>query len=340
MAISSNLKKILVILGVVALLSLTTFKIAQADSNTSSATSTAADCTVFNDASAAAMKNQMNILDKFMTVAQKGMQKAVKNSCISALSNLDFNLSSLIPDFNLFGMLLEAAINKFTSYITSQICEAIYSVVGEWNGIMGEIKKEWNVNSAFEQWGNDVLMEIPGGSTGFGSGGAGSTSSGTYSIYSGSSPMEGSGSSTGTGTGTGSSSSSKTCVETLAGTVCTDGSTSSNSLGNIAGNSTSGSAVGAEAYRLQELCNKATAAYESSKLSSGYGAEGNPSLKASATSACQTVANYKKQYADILGANAGDTATTGSTVYGQSSTSDVIYGQSGSSSSAVTLPVR
>lgn len=123
------------------------------------------ECQMMNSAVSNAVKNQMSIVDMFMNSAEKNMSRVMNNSCLSALQMLNFNLAALIPDFSIFGALLDAAINKVVTYLTDQVCQAINSTIGDWNQIVNDLKVDFNVNSQLESWADGVLMEVPGGNS-------------------------------------------------------------------------------------------------------------------------------------------------------------------------------
>ena len=161
-------------------------------------------CDDFKSASSNALKNHLSIVSEFMGKTEKAMQSVVNNSCITALSMLNFDLSSLIPDFNLFGIILQTALSKFTQFLTAKVCDAVNNVVGDWNNIIGAVSGNWSVNSAIENWGNGVVQTFP-----IGTGGSGISSGGGGSSIDLITP--------GDKTGT-------QCVTTNMGKVCTDGS--------------------------------------------------------------------------------------------------------------------
>ena len=126
---------------------------------------TQAECNAFKAATEAAMKNQLMIVNSFMSSANSTMQSAVskKNSCIGALAILDFDLSKLVPDFGLLGMLLNTAINRIVTGVINRACAALTDVMNKpseiWNSIIGGI----NINDQFQNWASGINYGLPGG---------------------------------------------------------------------------------------------------------------------------------------------------------------------------------
>jgi hypothetical protein len=274
-----------------------TAAIAQADQTTATTSSSTQECKVFNAAVTTAMQNHMSLVDRFMSSAQKGMDKAMNNSCLSAIQMLNFNLSSLIPDFNIFGKILELAIEKFTQYLTSQVCQAINSVIGDWNNIVSQLTVDWNVNSQIEKWGNDVVMSVPGGSSSLLT--PGSSGGGLVNLID---PNQ----------TTGSGSSGSNCIETLAGKSCTDGSLTPPSNGNSGSSSGSGSLdntgtvngsqVGAEYERMKASCAEAQSTWLN-YIAGDASLTQIENKRLDALSVCKTAQSYYSQYQSYLGSS-------------------------------------
>lgn len=230
-----------------------------------------AECNSFKSASQTAMQNQLSIVNQFMSAASGQMQAAVskKNSCIGNLALLDFDMSKLIPDFGLLGMLLNTAIDKLVNGVINRACSAISSVLdkpGEiWNSIMGTL----NINGQFQDWAAGIDYKIPGvGSSGSGSGtGGGPTPTAPIGGVDGG-PLN--------------------CIETVNETVCTDGSTRP---GGVDRESPNGAQIGAEYGRLLAACTGAMAADE---------AGGTGTTSADTKAACQALQNYINRYRPYL----------------------------------------
>lgn len=303
-----------------------TAAIAETDGSTQTGTTTTQDCKVFNTAVSAAMQNHMSIVDRFFTSAQKGVKSAMNNSCLQAIQLLDLNLAGLIPDFNIFGKILDLAVEKASAYITSQVCQAVSSVIGEWNGIVGALKVDWNANTELEKWGNSVVAEVPGGNAPL--------------LNSNSQGVVGSGGSINLldEAKKGAGSTPVNCYQTLAGTVCSDGSSgtgASSGAGTSTGtdyasNSVNGAQVGAQYAQLKQACSTAQSQWSSAK-SSQAGVSYIERLRLSAVSTCKTAQDYYSTYQTYLSSAGPVSIMTGLNTPTQS-TSD--------SASSYSLPVR
>lgn len=162
-----NLLRLIAASAVVAIFVGFTTVSAIEDSNTQVITP---ECQAMSSGASSALKNRLGLTRDFYQETEKSMKAAVNMSCISAMSLLNFDLSSLIPDFNVFSMLLQAAIDRFVKIITDKVCDALGSIVGDWNQIIGSINDSLDIVSAVERWGNGVPQEFDfGGGGSFGS---------------------------------------------------------------------------------------------------------------------------------------------------------------------------
>ena len=168
-----NVPQLLAIVALVLAVLLGALNARAQESSGTTTPATTEECKVFNDAASNAMKNHLSLIDRFMLSAEKSMQKAIQNSCISALARLNFDLSSLIPDFNIFGVVLDRAIQAFATFLTNKVCDVVSNTVGDWNNIVAGLALNWNFNSAIERWGDDVINSFVGGSGGSGISGSG-----------------------------------------------------------------------------------------------------------------------------------------------------------------------
>lgn len=271
----SRLRMKPVLIGVLATtLSLATVT-AIAVEDKASATAVAAECAAFKGAAEAAMRNQLTIVNSFMSGASSQMQAAVSknNSCIGNLSMLDFDLSKLIPDFGLLGTLLQTAISRIVDGVINRACNALSDVIGKpgdlWNGIIGNI----NINNQFQGWANGIDYSLPRSPSSGGSGGGAVVGGGTAPVTApvGSTPVN--------------------CIQTMAGQVCTDGSTSGS--GPSVGNSPSGVQIGVTLAQLMEACNN-------SLNNDAMDVNNGGRTSAGSQAACQAYQNYIYQYAAYI----------------------------------------
>lgn len=127
------------------------------------------ECQAMSAGASDALKNRLGMTREFYQSTEKSMKAAVNMSCISAMSLLNFDFGSLIPDFNIFSMLLQAAIDRFVKIITDKVCDALGSIVGDWNQIIGSINNSLDLAGALERWGTGVPQEFDfGGGGSFG----------------------------------------------------------------------------------------------------------------------------------------------------------------------------
>lgn len=238
------------------------------------------ECSIYKTAASSAMQNNLAMLDKFMSAAEKSMQRAVTNSCISSLAMLNINLANLIPDFNFFGQLLNLALQKFTSYLTSKVCEAVANVVGDWNEMVSNVNTNLNINSSVERWGYDVVQTFPGGTGGTGVGKGNSDA--TVEIIDPNAPKP------------------TQCIDNNFGQICSDGSitppTSNDSL--------SGSQIGYEYGRLRMQCTEALQAYSRYyKFPETQGDVDVNALDSAVRSSCEAQDSFYIQYKTYLEGN-------------------------------------
>lgn len=256
-------KKITALVVAAALLMGGVTAIAVEDTGANSASS--AECNSFKAATQNAMQNQLAVVNQFMTGAAGQMQAAVSknNSCIGNLALLDFDLSKLIPDFGLIGMLLQKAIDSLVQGVINRACAAITDALdkpGEiWNSVVGQL----NISGQFQDWSRGIDYKVQGLGSGSGSA-TGSRPAPTTPIGGITEPPKG-------------------CVETPTGTICTDGSTSGTGA---SVDSLSGTQIGTQFGYLSNACTTALA-----------NDENNERLPSAATiAACRTMQNFADQY--------------------------------------------
>lgn len=238
------------------------------------------ECNIYKTAASAAMQNNLAMLDKFMSAAEKSMQRAVTNSCISSLAMLNLNLANLIPDFNFFGQLLNIALQKFTSYLTSKVCEAVNNVVGDWNEIVSAVGSGINVNSAVERWGYDVVQTYPGGTGGTGVGKGNNNATVELIDPGAQKPTQ--------------------CITNDFGQICTDGTIQPP----VTDGSLSGSQIGSEYGRLRMQCKEALKTYYSYVDRPEFHSETDINkLIADVRSKCTAQEDFYKQYNVYLQGN-------------------------------------
>lgn len=128
-----------------------------------------ADCDGLRDAAKNAMNNHLLIVDSFMKGASDSMQNAVSktgNSCIGDLALGNFDLSNLIPDFGTLGALLSGAVDKLMNAVANRVCNEVKDVVqtatGSWNGAVGDINNQLNLNGQVQSWARNVDYRIDG----------------------------------------------------------------------------------------------------------------------------------------------------------------------------------
>ncbi|SFF31529.1 hypothetical protein [Paracidovorax wautersii] len=257
------LKKIAACVVAAALATGAVTAIAVEDTGTRSASS--AECNSFRAATQNAMQNQLAVVNQFMTGAAGQMQAAVSknNSCIGNLALLDFDLSKLIPDFGLVGVLLQKAIDSLVQGVINRACAAVTDVLdkpGEiWNGVVGQL----NISGQFQDWSRGMDYKVQGLGSGSGSA-TGGRSTPTTPIG-------------------GVSEAPKGCVETPAGTICTDGSTSA-AVSNP--QSLSGTQIGTQFGYLSNACTSALAQDENNQIAP------TPTTIA----ACRSMQSFADQY--------------------------------------------
>lgn len=189
--------------------------VARADQNGITNANCAED---FRDAAEAAMKSHVAITNAFYTQAAVSMQEAVSpdsgaggntasgilKSCLGNITQIDFDISSFIPDFGLnISNLIRGAINGLVNSVAGRVCNSIRNstrtAVGSWNTAIAELNGQFNLYQRVLGAVNSQVPPINVPSSWYGNSSSGMTGGAGGSIYP---PI---------------------CIPTLNGSICTDG---------------------------------------------------------------------------------------------------------------------
>lgn len=232
--------------GAMLIAAVTTFAMREAQAQASGANQ---PCNDIRSAVTVSMQNHMTIVNTFMTPASAQAQAAItsRGSCLNVmLQGLDF--SNMIPDFGLLQAILTTAVNKFVDSLINRVCaaanSAIGSVAGTWNSAVGQLNNGLNMNGQMNDWGRNLDYRIQDTVSSIPTNIIGSPTTG---------PSNGGGAlPTPTTPGV-------TCVTTVNGRYCTDGSSQPNPTSPTGGDS--GSGTGAQfGYQLATALQQCTQA--------------------------------------------------------------------------------
>lgn len=246
-----------------------------------------ANCDAFRDAAKNAVTNQLALVDSFMGGATQSMVNAVssKGDCLGGINITSLDLSNLIPDLSsLIGSVISSAVSAVAGRVCQAVRDTVQTAVGSWNQAIGAINQGLNINGQFQSWGQGINYAVQGAVNDIGSGSGGSSSTNLSTT-----PVQPP------------SNSQQQCIQTLNGTLCPNGQTSTaNPL--QTGNTNSAAAAGAEFVRRVENCNSAISQYRMMLITD------DKASRAGYQAACGDMQSY-------LNANAAQLPSTGIPTY-------------------------